>query len=150
MKRTLLALLRFCACSDMVRRAPLAARSPRARSASFLLPLFVAATGCVSAPDVILVDRKTALEEQASGRLTPLSDDLENAGLLPRAAPLTGAQLATAGGRLATQYLASWSIARLASRADAEEAMRYVSPIGEKEVYVQRARAVVVPFLIPA
>ncbi|WP_304180043.1 DJ-1/PfpI family protein [Phenylobacterium aquaticum] len=55
--------------------------------------------------------------------------------------------VATAGGCLASQYLATWMIARLASLADAEQAMHYVAPVGEKEAYVARALAVVTPFL---
>ncbi len=58
--------------------------------------------------------------------------------------------VATAGGCLASQYLATWVIARLATPRDAEEAMRYVAPVGEKEAYVERALATVTPFLTPA
>jgi transcriptional regulator GlxA family with amidase domain len=55
--------------------------------------------------------------------------------------------VATAGGCLASQYLATWMIARGASLADAEQAMHYVAPVGEKDAYVARALAVVTPFL---
>ena len=55
--------------------------------------------------------------------------------------------VASAGGCLASQYLAAWVIARGASLRDAEEAMHYVAPVGEKETYVARARAVIEPFL---
>lgn len=55
--------------------------------------------------------------------------------------------VATAGGCLASQYLAAWTIGRLASPADAEEAIRYVAPVGEKDAYVARAMAVVAPYL---
>lgn len=58
--------------------------------------------------------------------------------------------VATAGGCLASQYLAAWIIARGASVADAEAALHYVAPVGEKEAYVTRAIAVVHPFLTPA
>lgn len=54
--------------------------------------------------------------------------------------------VATAGGCLASQYLAAWLILRGAGRAAAEEAIRYVAPVGEKEVYVDRAMRVVTPF----
>lgn len=57
--------------------------------------------------------------------------------------------VATAGGCLASQYLAAWMIARLGSIADAEEAMHYVAPVGEKEAYVRQALSVVTPFLDP-
>lgn len=55
--------------------------------------------------------------------------------------------VATAGGCLASQYLAAWLIARAAGRADAEEAIRYVAPVGEKVAYVERAMAAVSRFL---
>ena len=55
--------------------------------------------------------------------------------------------IATAGGCLASQYLATWIIARGASMKDAEEAMHYVAPVGEKQIYIEQARSVVAPFL---
>ncbi len=58
--------------------------------------------------------------------------------------------VATAGGCLASQYLAAWMIARMGSMRDAEEAIHYVAPVGEKEAYIARAIAVIAPFLQPA
>ena len=58
--------------------------------------------------------------------------------------------VATAGGCLASQYLAAWVIARLAGEAAAQEALHYVAPVGEKAVYVDRAMGVVRPFLMQA
>ncbi len=58
--------------------------------------------------------------------------------------------VATAGGCLASQYLATWMIVRLATLRDAEEAIRYVAPVGEKDAYVERALATVTAFLTPA
>lgn len=55
--------------------------------------------------------------------------------------------VATAGGCLASQYLAAWTIARGASPGDAEEALHYVAPVGEKELYVERAMAAIAPWL---
>ncbi|MGO4410958.1 MULTISPECIES: DJ-1/PfpI family protein [unclassified Brevundimonas] len=55
--------------------------------------------------------------------------------------------VATAGGCLASQYLAAWMIARLATPQDAQEAVHYVAPVGEKVEYVERAMAAVTPFL---
>ncbi|NIJ22344.1 transcriptional regulator GlxA family with amidase domain [Sphingomonas naasensis] len=55
--------------------------------------------------------------------------------------------VATAGGCLASQYLATWILARGAGLAAAEEAIRYVAPVGEKEETVARARAAITPFL---
>jgi len=55
--------------------------------------------------------------------------------------------IATAGGCLASQYLATWMIARGASMRDAEDALHYVAPVGEKQLYVDRAVTVVAPFV---
>ena len=55
--------------------------------------------------------------------------------------------VATAGGCLASQYLAAWMIARGASVDAARSALHYVAPVGEKEAYVERAMAVIMPFL---
>jgi len=55
--------------------------------------------------------------------------------------------IATAGGCLASQYLAAWMIARVATVQDAEDAIHYVAPVGEKAEYVARAMAAVGPYL---
>lgn len=55
--------------------------------------------------------------------------------------------VATAGGCLASQYLAAWIISRLAGEPAAEAALHYVAPVGEKELYIARAMATVRPFL---
>lgn len=58
--------------------------------------------------------------------------------------------VATAGGCLASQYLAAWLIARLASLEDAQSAIHYVAPVGQKQDYVDRAMAAITPFLSTA
>lgn len=55
--------------------------------------------------------------------------------------------VATAGGCLASQYLAAWVIARLEGIEAARSALHYVAPVGEKEDYVARAMRHVTPFL---
>jgi transcriptional regulator GlxA family with amidase domain len=55
--------------------------------------------------------------------------------------------IATAGGCLSAQYLASWVIARLEGVDAAREAMHYVAPVGEKEEYVARAMRHLSPYL---
>jgi len=55
--------------------------------------------------------------------------------------------VATAGGCLASQYLASWVIARLEGVEAARSAMHYVAPVGEKEDYIERAMRNITPFL---
>ena len=55
--------------------------------------------------------------------------------------------VATAGGCLASQYLATWIIARLEGVEAAGQAMHYVAPVGEKDEYVARALQHVAPYL---
>jgi transcriptional regulator GlxA family with amidase domain len=55
--------------------------------------------------------------------------------------------VATAGGCLASQYLASWVIARLVGIEAARSAMHYVAPVGEKEQYISRTMQNITPFL---
>lgn len=47
--------------------------------------------------------------------------------------------IATAGGCLASHYLAAWVIARLRGKDAAVAALHYVAPVGEKQDYVDRA-----------
>ncbi len=49
--------------------------------------------GCIKAPDVVLMDQKTALEIQAAGEYHPLEYDLIQAGLSPKATELPQEQL---------------------------------------------------------
>lgn len=55
--------------------------------------------------------------------------------------------VATAGGCLASHYLAAWMIARLDSIDAAQGALHYVAPVGEKDDYVTRAMGHVLPYL---
>ena len=55
--------------------------------------------------------------------------------------------VATAGGCLSSQYLAAWVIARFEGIEAAKSAMHYVAPVGEKELYVDRAVANITPYL---
>lgn len=47
--------------------------------------------------------------------------------------------VATAGGCLASQYLAAWFILRLKGLEAAREVLHYFAPVGEKALYVERA-----------
>ena len=55
--------------------------------------------------------------------------------------------VATAGGCLGANYLASWFIARGADLPAAEAVLEYVAPVGEQVDWIARMRAVVTPFL---
>ena len=55
--------------------------------------------------------------------------------------------VATAGGCLASQYLATWIILRRGSREDAEAALKRVTPVGQQADYIAQAFAAVEPYL---
>jgi transcriptional regulator GlxA family with amidase domain len=55
--------------------------------------------------------------------------------------------IATAGGCLASQYLAAWIIAKGSSISDACDALHYVAPVGQKQDYVERAMTTITPYL---
>jgi putative intracellular protease/amidase len=55
--------------------------------------------------------------------------------------------IATAGGCLAQQYLAAWVLLRAGSREDAQYALEYVAPVGEKSDYWQRTLSNVEPYI---
>ncbi len=57
--------------------------------------------------------------------------------------------IATAGGCLASQYLATWLMVRGAGVDAAARALHYAAPVGEKEAYVAKLLDVVRPF-VPA
>lgn len=55
--------------------------------------------------------------------------------------------VATAGGCLASPYLAAWLIARAEGEDAARAALHYVAPVGEKDAYVARAMQHIAPYL---
>jgi transcriptional regulator GlxA family with amidase domain len=55
--------------------------------------------------------------------------------------------IATAGGCLASQYLATWVMLRGAGLEATKQALHYAAPVGEKDSYVQRLLDVVQPFV---
>lgn len=55
--------------------------------------------------------------------------------------------VATAGGCLASVYLAAWVAARLAGVDQACEALHYIAPVGEKEQYLATAMAAIGRYL---
>jgi len=55
--------------------------------------------------------------------------------------------VASAGGCLASQYLAAWAIAMKTDWQTAADIIHYVAPVGQKDDFVERARRVVVPVL---
>ena len=67
------------------------------RSALACLGALGAVAGCITAPDVVIIDQKTALEQQAAGRFPELENDLLQLGLQPGVEPFTRAQLEAGG-----------------------------------------------------
>lgn len=55
--------------------------------------------------------------------------------------------IASAGGCMSSQYLATWIIAKLAGTEAAESAIHYVAPVGEKDDAVAHSMSVVTPFI---
>ncbi len=58
-----------------------------------LVPATCALAGCISAPNVVLMDQKTALEQQAAGEFRALENDLQQAGISPKGEDITRSQL---------------------------------------------------------
>lgn len=56
--------------------------------------------------------------------------------------------IATAGGCLASQYLAAWVLTRLEGIEVAQEALHYVAPVSEKDDYVALAMANISPYIM--
>ena len=60
------------------------------RSSPWLLPVVLGmAWGCVKAPDVVLTDQRTALEQQAAGEYRALENDLHQEGISPKGEDIT-------------------------------------------------------------
>jgi hypothetical protein len=86
-------------------------RSPFAFSVALCL------SACV-APNVVVVDQKTALEEQAAGGYPALENDLEQAGMSPAPEPFTREELA--GGRERSGSGALGSLAELYAKGESD------------------------------
>lgn len=56
--------------------------------------------------------------------------------------------IATAGGCLASQYIAAWIIARTEGEEAAKNALHLVAPVAEKDDYISRAMKNIMPYLI--
>ena len=69
------------------------------RIASVLLAALVplAAAGCFKPPEIVMVDRATALEQQAAGSFEELELKLDRAGIEPRPVPMTPEQVEALG-----------------------------------------------------
>ncbi len=59
--------------------------------------VFVAVAGCIKAPDVVIVDRHSLLEEQAAARMPVAESQVAQAGLSAGPLPLTPGELSVSG-----------------------------------------------------
>lgn len=57
----------------------------------------LASIGCIKAPEIVMVDRATALEQQAGGSFPEIEKKLARASISPRPVPLTPDQLESLG-----------------------------------------------------
>ncbi|MCE9669837.1 YdbL family protein [Myxococcus stipitatus] len=67
------------------------------RLLGLLLLTVLAAPGCIRAPEIVMVDRATALEEQAAGSFKDMEQRLARAGMSPTPVPFTPNQLEELG-----------------------------------------------------
>ena len=52
-----------------------------------------ATSGCIRPPEIVMVDRATALEQEAAGSFVEIEEKLSHAGVAPRPVPFTPAEL---------------------------------------------------------
>ena len=55
--------------------------------------------------------------------------------------------IATAGGCMASQYLAAWIITKVRGEEDSKNAIHYVAPVGEKEQSVEHVWSILKPYV---
>jgi len=74
---------------------------------------------------------------------------VKEAGIEVLNQPFTASNnIATAGGCMASQYLAAWIIAKLKGEKHTKDAIHYVSPVGEKDETVQHILSIIKPYVI--
>jgi uncharacterized protein YdbL (DUF1318 family) len=71
----------------------------RASVLALVLGAVLGPLGCYKPPDIVVVDRATALEQQAGGSFDDVEQKLNRAGIEPRPVPLTPEQLEALGVR---------------------------------------------------
>ncbi|WP_221796724.1 DJ-1/PfpI family protein [Oceanobacter mangrovi] len=96
----------------------------------------------------LVLARLGLLPERAASTDLTTKPWVEEAGVAVVEQPFFAVgNVATAGGCLASQYLAGWVIARLKGLEAARQALHYVAPVGEKIAYVERAISHISPYL---
>ena len=90
----------------------------RIMPAAFAAVAALSIGACVKAPNVAVVDSKTALEKQAAGEYPALENDLEQAGLAPRPEPFPREELVA--GRNRSGGGALGEVAELYAKAESD------------------------------
>ena len=103
--------------------------------------LFSLATGCV-APNVVVVDQKTALELQAAGGYPTLSNELDQAGMTIAPEPFAREELAEGRARAGNAALGELAelYVKVATDADAIDQLLLRSCVGEAQSGALEAR----------
>jgi hypothetical protein len=98
-----------------------------------LIILWIAALPACVAPNVVVVDQKTALEQQAAGGYPVLENDLEQAGMAPAPEPFAREELAKGRERSGSGPLGELAelYAKSESDADAIDRLLLQHCIGE-------------------
>jgi len=97
---------------------------------------------------VLLMARLGLLADQPATTDLTTRPWLMEAGVRVEDSPfLARGPIATAGGCLASQYLAAWAMVRGAGWAAAGRALHYAAPVGEKDAYVKRVLDTIRPFV---
>ena len=79
---------------------------------------------------------------------TMTAPKLEGVGVTAEPVPLSAdGNVASAGGCLSAHYLAAWVIAKKLGWEKARDIIHYVAPVGQKDDYIRRAEAVILPLL---
>ncbi|MGO1120544.1 DJ-1/PfpI family protein [Rhodovibrionaceae bacterium A322] len=92
--------------------------------------------------------QKLGFTNQIISTDTMTAPRLSEAGLTISQEPLhVEGNVASAGGCLASHYLAAWVIAMKTDWETAEKIIHYVAPVGQKDDFAARAKAVVLPLL---
>ena len=91
--------------------------------------------GCISAPDVVLVEEKTALEKQAAGELRSAERSLQDTVLTGRPDPYTRSQMEGRGSDLQESSLGEIVQLYTAAKGDGEKLDGYllIRCVGEAE-----------------
>lgn len=105
---------------------------------------------CSQCSGALVLNRLGVLDRQPICTDSATRPKLEQAGIAVLNQPFVAhGNIATAGGCLASQYLASWVLWRLGGKDAMRTALSYVAPTGEETEQLARITAVVGPF-IPA